>query len=196
MTGSTRIQRKPLPSEKSALTAARWRAQCSRILAEDGETVVLDMLTENSPEGESVELPLGRYWLEEISAPLNYVGESAPVFFEVTMDGLNRVTMKNAAFTGSLSIVKTDAADSAPLSGAEFKVFGKEDYILNGAGASALYTVTTNSDGRVIVENIPFGDYAVVEVRAPQGYELCAQAQYFSITNAPGEEQGSSCAAF
>lgn len=167
-----------------------------RILAEDGETVVLDMLTVNSPEGESVELPLGRYWLEEISAPLNYVGESAPVFFEVTMDGLNRVTMKNAAFTGSLSIVKTDAADSAPLSGAEFKVFGKEDYILNGAGASALYTVTTNSDGRVSVENIPFGDYAVVEVRAPQGYELCAQAQYFSITNAPGEEQGSAALRF
>ena len=75
-------------------------------------------------------------------------------------------------------------------------MFGKEDYILNGAGASALYTVTTNSDGRVSVENIPFGDYAVVEVRAPQGYELCAQAQYFSITNAPGEEQGSAALRF
>lgn len=154
-----------------------------RILDEDGN-VVIETLTVNSPEGEEFELPVGVYYIEEISAPANYVMESTPVRFQVAASGPNEVVLKNAPFTGSLTICKTDRADGSALSGAEFKVYGREDYAINGAQAKALFTVTTNSDGTAHIDGIPAGEYAVVETRAPAGYELGDPSiQYFNISN-------------
>ena len=154
-----------------------------RILDEEGN-VVIPTLTVNSPEGEEIELPVGVYYIEEVSAPANYVMEATPVRFQVTISGPNEVVLKNAPFTGSLTIRKTDAADGSALSGAEFKVYGMEDYAINGSQAKALFAVTTNSDGTAHIDGIPAGEYAVVEVRAPAGYELSdPTVQYFRISN-------------
>ena len=158
-----------------------------RILDEDGN-VLIPTLTVNSTEGEEFELPVGVYYIEEVSAPANYVMESTPVRFQVTASGPNEVVLKNAPFTGSLTIRKTDAADGSALAGAEFKVYGKEDYAINGSQAKALFTVTTNSDGTAHIDGIPAGEYAVVEVRAPAGYELSdPTVQYFRISNTEGD---------
>ena len=169
---------KKVSTDGTALAGAVFR-----ITDEDGN-VVVETLTVNSPEGEEIALPVGVYYIEEISAPANYIKESAPVRFQVTAAGPNEVVLKNAPFTGSLTIRKTDAADSSPLSGAEFRVYGREDYAVSVSGATALYTVTTNSDGTAFIDGIPAGDYTVVEVKAPAGYELSDPAvQYFRISN-------------
>ena len=175
---------KKVSTDGSALSGAIFR-----ILGEDQETVVMDMLTVNSLTGEQIELPIGVYYLEEVKAPENYVMEDTPIRFEVTLSGPNEIVVKNAPFTGSLTIAKAaekidDAEGTLLLSGAEFKVFDKAeyiDYIKNGKQITALYTVTTNADGKITIEDIPFGDYVVIETKAPDGYELNTQPKYFTI---------------
>ncbi len=139
----------------------------------------------NKGETNTVQLPLGVYYLKETKAPDNYVLDETPIRFVVTAEGPNEIVVKNVPYTGSLTITKKDAEDGEKfLSGAEFKVYEQNDYETNGTDATALYTVTTNSDGKVTLTGIPFGDYAVRETRAPAGYELSDEVKYFSITNA------------
>ena len=154
-----------------------------RITDEAGNDVINPLNINSAIDGE-ITLPVGVYYIEELIAPANYIKESAPVRFQVTAAGPNEVVLKNAPFTGSLTIRKTDAADDSALSGAEFRVYGREDYAVNVSGATALYTVTTNSDGTAFIDDIPAGDYTVVEVKAPAGYELSDPAvQHFRISN-------------
>lgn len=183
---------KKVSTDGTALTGAIFR-----ILGEDQKTVVMDMLTVNELTGAEIELPLGVYYLEEVKAPVNYVMEGTPIRFEVTLTGPNEIVVKNAPFTGSLTIVKTAEKinaddDTILLSGAEFKVFSRADYAENGLQAEALYTVTTNSNGKVVINDIPFGSYVAVETKAPDGYELDQTPQYFTIgsANAADSEDG------
>ena len=62
----------------------------------------------------------------------------------------------------------TDEANN-PLQGAKFGLFkGNEtDY----TEINALETKTSNSEGIVKFENIPYGDYRIKEIIAPVGYE-------------------------
>ena len=174
--------RKVSSTDGAALTSAVFE-----VLDRDQQQIGADglFLTINEQGSASIILPLGVYYLKEIQAPENYVLDETPIRFFVTADGPNEIVIRNAPCTGSLTILKTDAADGAAgLSGAEFRVYEKTDYIENGLSAQVVATITTNADGRAAQSNIPFGSYAVVETKAPAGYERSGQAQYFTITNA------------
>lgn len=165
---------KKLSTSGEPLTGAVFEIQ-----DEDGN--VVETLTLNDPSGTAeVELPVGAYELVEVKAPDNYVKLDKPVHFTVTEARPNTVTVENAPFTGTLSIHKTGESDKA-LAGAEFAVYDKADYETNGANADVLYSLVTNSDGEAHVDGVLFGDYAVVETKAPEGYELNTEPQYFTI---------------
>ncbi|MBR5272421.1 MAG: hypothetical protein IKU25_03385 [Clostridia bacterium] len=158
----------------------------------DAEQESLDdeylLTVNNNGVSNEVTLPLGKYYLKEIKAPVNYILDETLIPFEVTENGENVVIVKNAPYTGSLSIQKHDAEDeSKKLAGAEFAVYKRSDYDANGINAEELYTLVTNSSGFAKLDNIPCGDYAVVEIFAPYGYELNQKPQYFSISGEKDE---------
>ncbi|MED3299800.1 prealbumin-like fold domain-containing protein, partial [Bacillus thuringiensis] len=66
---------------------------------------------------------------------------------------------------GKMKLVKVDISDkNKKLAGAKFKI---ED--LNGKIVGEL---VTNEEGEVISKDLPIGNYTLVEVEAPKGYEL------------------------
>ena len=79
---------------------------------------------------------------------------------------------------GNLELTKVDSAGN-PIEGVTFKlqynVEGPhwEDYIPDGS--NQVLTVTTDKDGKIRLENLPYGmsiEYRLVEVSAPDGYIL------------------------
>ena len=174
---------KKASSDGTALTGATFQ------ILDENKNVVVEALHINSTEGEKVELAVGTYYLKETKAPANYVLNTELIEFRVTENGSNKpieVVMKNEPVTGSLTIVKSEEGTEKLLAGAEFKVYSRSDYENGAENARALYTVTTNSDGRATINNIPFGEYAVVETKAPAGYELDKTPQYFTIGESGG----------
>ena len=133
----------------------------------DSEGTVVDTITtDENGVGTSKELPYGSYTVAEVSAPSGYElsGESK----NVTIDSNGEIielTFKNSKLLGSIAIEKVDSEDSEiKLKGAEFKV-------LNSDGEE-VGNIVTGEDGKGSLGSLPYGEYTVIETKAPDGYEL------------------------
>ena len=133
----------------------------------DSEGTVVDTITtDENGVGTSKELPYGSYTVAEVSAPSGYElsGESK----NVTIDSNGQIielTFKNSKLLGSIAIEKVDSEDSEiKLKGAEFKV-------LNSDGEE-VGNIVTGEDGKGSLGSLAYGEYTVIETKAPDGYEL------------------------
>lgn len=132
-------------------------------------------------------LPLGEYKCREISAPKEYhVDKDWSYTFSVTED-LQEVQYDNGVggagfvnfgpYRGSLELLKTDAGNKKPLSGAVFGIF------LASNGTKVMEGVS-GQDGKVKFEPLYDGDYYYQELTAPYGYALDDTKHVFSISAA------------
>lgn len=130
----------------------------------------------------------GRYRLTEIKAPERYQASLTPTDITLGAEHLKdtvRVTVKNSRPL-TFAFIKVAAEDhSKVLSGAEFAL-----YALACGDASHTHTelldpdapgscwvkvqqdATSNSNGTVTFENLAFGTYRLIEIKAPGGYAL------------------------
>ena len=133
----------------------------------DSEGTVVDTITtDENGVGTSKELPYGSYTVAEVSAPSGY--ELSGEAKNVTIDSNGQIielTFKNSKLLGSIAIEKVDSEDSEiKLKGAEFKV-------LNSDGEE-VGNIVTGEDGKGSLGSLPYGEYTVIETKAPDGYEL------------------------
>ena len=159
---------------------------------------------------DTISLAPGEYTLSEVAAaegyaiPLNGWGftvkestvQQVTNTSEVTEwsfnDGLLTLTLKNSRIYGGLTIEKTDGKDGSALAGAEFTVAGSDDtpltFIKNngryeaatGEGASS--TIATDANGKAYITGLKFGNYAVTETKAPEGYVLKGDRHSIAIS--------------
>lgn len=160
---------------------------------------------------DTISLAPGKYTLSEVAAadgyaiPLNgwgftvtegtvqqvteIINEVAKWDFE---GGLLTLTLNNSRIYGGLTIEKTDGKDGSGLAGAEFTVAGSDDtpltFIKNngryeaatGEGASS--TIATDANGTAYITGLKFGNYAVTETKAPEGYVLKGDRHSIAIS--------------
>ncbi len=159
---------------------------------------------------DTISLAPGEYTLSEVAAaegyaiPLNGWGftvtegtvQQVTNTSEVTKLSFNRglltLTLKNSRIYGGLTIEKTDGKDGGALAGAEFTVAGSDDtpltFIKNngryeaatGEGASS--TIATDANGKAYIRGLKFGNYAVTETKAPEGYVLKGDRHSIAIS--------------
>lgn len=122
------------------------------------------------------ELELGKtYYYRELKAPSGYLLDStvrSVTFGDGTehADINKTIIVENAEALGYIKITKTDDAVPAnTISGVSFALYdatGTNPIIRNGNA----YTVTTDSNGIAVFDQLPYGTYVVKEVAAPEGY--------------------------
>lgn len=168
------------------------------------------LITGSNGITDTISLAPGKYTLSEVAAadgyaiPLNGWGftvtegtvQQVTNTSEVTEwsfnDGLLTLTLKNSRIYGGLTIEKTDGKDGGALAGAEFTVAGSDGapltFIKNngryeaatGEGASS--TIATDANGKAHITGLKFGNYAVTETKAPEGYVLKGDRHSIAIS--------------
>ncbi|UQF37559.1 SpaA isopeptide-forming pilin-related protein [Vagococcus lutrae] len=148
-----------------------------KVLNQDDEEVG-QIVTDKTGHGMLSDLNFGDYVVIETKAPEGYVLDDTPRPVKV-VEGKesNVVTIKieNTAFAppvtpelpgkGAIEVIKYDDKDHEKLlAGAEFKVLNQDD--------EEVGQIVTDKTGHGMLSDLNFGDYVVIETKAPDGYEL------------------------
>lgn len=154
--------------------------------------------------GGIVTIPLGTLLIQEIQPAEGYLlPDPNPVFVRnITSEGIveavttfNQPIQTEPVIRGGVSIQKTDqekggsALGGATLAGAVFSIYNESDNAVIVDGKSVepgqkVLDITTDDTGYATTrtDSLPYGDYSVREVVAPNGYLGTDQVLYFSIT--------------
>lgn len=157
--------------EKSEVNHKIYDKKYLFVSNESGEIIVND-------------LEKGNYIFREVKAPEGYVIKQSdhPFTIDETSVELKIVNEKIDKDKGRHDFMKTDEAKN-PLGGAMFKVVtknkvGKFDSVKkNGKD----YIVTSANNGKFSVEDLDYGKYYLVEIKAPKGFILLNEPVEFEI---------------
>ena len=120
-------------------------------------------------------LLLGSYTLQETATREGFVLDTTPIPVEVTEHGQTvEISMTNTPIRGNLKIVKRDAYEDTPLSGAGFRRFD--------SGGHQIAEGYTDANGELTFESLLYGSYQYQEFCPPKGYGLDDTVYPFSIT--------------
>ena len=137
-------------------------------------------LTEDMKAQFNKKLPLGSYYVQEITTDEHYILDDTkyPVNFEylgqdtaVSEIKINDGKVIDNTFkTGRVEGLKVDADDKSKLSGAVIGLFNADE--TDFSEENAIETVVSDDDGSFNFEEIIFGNYLVKEIESPTGYVL------------------------
>lgn len=104
------------------------------------------------------------YYIKEISGLTGYVMDSSVKTVTITA-GSQNVNVSNTLIKGKIKIVKSESGKpNKKLKGAEFNILDSKNNVVD--------TIVTGDNGEAISKLLPYGDYKVVETKAPVGYVL------------------------
>ena len=165
------------------------------IIAADGSKIPADGLIEIAfcnAEGNvrfQSDVPFGRYYVTEVSTDPHYMLNGRIYSFEFVYAGqeVGTVTatlnegkaIENELIRGTIKGLKVDGEEKG-LAGATFGLFNEweQEYTKE----NAYLTVVSDENGAFKFENVPFGDYVVVELEAPEGYMKSDARHFVSVT--------------
>lgn len=117
-------------------------------------------------------LKKGTYTIKEIKAPYGYLLDTKTYNVEVKVNQTATQAVVNIEPTGTFTLVKKNADESANLKGAEYRIWNS-DYDK---------TFTTNDEGEIKVEDLKLGKYNYQEIKAPEGYLIDNTIYNFELT--------------
>ncbi len=166
--------------DKGSLTINKTDADTGKALAgvtyrlfDSAGNKIADVTTGTDGKAVFVDLPLGSYTYQEISAPSGYVVDDTKYPITITSTTLNiTATRTNALGKASVEISKVDADSETPLQGAGFRLYD--------ASGSQVAEGYTDANGKLTFTGLKLGNYTCKEFQAPAGYELDETA--FSVT--------------
>lgn len=146
------------------------------------DMVIAELTTDEEGKAEVEGLPLGKYRIEEVTAPEGFVLDEEAKHFELTYaDDHTEIVYQNEEYVDKrvkteLTLHKKDAEKDTPVKGAAYGVYATVDITdRNGevlvAADSLIERVETDEDGNAVFESdLPLGKYYVKEIETAPGY--------------------------
>ncbi|MEB9569735.1 SpaA isopeptide-forming pilin-related protein, partial [Bacillus cereus] len=140
--------------------------------------VVAKVTTDKEGKANVSDLSVGKYKLVETKSLPGYKKLTEPVSFEIKKGMTKVLSLKvenEQLDKGAVEITKMAAESKEVLSGAVFEVHDEKGKVV--------VKVTTDKDGKAKITDLSVGNYTLVEVEAPKGYEKLTNPIPFEITN-------------
>ncbi|HFJ9287341.1 TPA: SpaA isopeptide-forming pilin-related protein [Bacillus toyonensis] len=139
--------------------------------------VVTEVTTDKDGKAIISDLSVGKYKLVEKASLPGYKQLTEPVSFEIKKGMTKVLSLKvenELLDKGSVEITKVDKESGAVLAGVTFEVQDEKDKVVT--------KVTTDKAGKAKISDLSVGNYTLVEVEAPKGYEKLTNPIPFEIT--------------
>ena len=121
------------------------------------------------------EIEYGKYYIIEKEAPVGYVINEEKMYFEILKDGeIIKANMTNEKIKGTLDFTKTDFSTSETLPNTVIEIYSVENDKL-------IFSGKTDKDGKIVINEIEYGKYYIIEKEAPVGYVINEEKMYFEI---------------
>lgn len=144
-----------------------------------GDARVGTIQTDENGRAQATLLPNTAYYLVETKAPAGYIPRGDRIAFTTQNSG-EHVTINEQPGTITLRIAKTDAATDggaqvgASLAGAEFTCVSQST-------PGWTRTLTTDENGRAILNDVPLGTFTIYESKAPEGYLISDDCWSYTV---------------
>ena len=143
----------------------------------DNDKFIGNIKTDNNGYAKYSSLTLGKYYLIEKTKLNNYLVNSDKIYFEIKKDKNNAVDVKleidNYLKKGNLEFTKKDLITSDGIPNTIIEI-----YDINN---NLLITKETNENGEIIIDNLPYGKYYIIEKEANSMYQITNEKVYFEI---------------
>ena len=163
------------------------------ITAADGSVIPADglisevSLAENMTAKFDVQIPFGRYYVQEIATDEHYVlnGEKYLVTYEYMGQEVTTVSIDCGQFVNLLKRGRIEGHKvddkSEPLENAVFGLFTAD--CVKFSRDTAIMTAASDENGFFEFDDVPFGKYIVREIESPRGYILSDKEYAVSISD-------------
>lgn len=153
-----------------------------------GETAVKDscvgyMVTNAEGKAKySGKIPAGTYYLKELKTNSGYAINPEPYPFEVKPHNNQEITIdlsdtpfRNQLLKASVRIIKTDMNTNKPLKDVEFTLYNENKQKIG--------VYKTDKKGKILVEDLPYGNYYFIETKCKNGYYSSNIKYKFTLNN-------------
>ena len=163
------------------------------ITAADGSVIPADglisevSLDENMTAKFDVQIPFGRYYVQEIATEGHYIlnGEKYLVNFEYMGQDIWTVDIDCGQFVNLLKRGRIEGHKvddkSEPLENAVFGLFTAD--CVKFSRDTAIMTAASDENGYFVFDEIPYGEYIIHEIESPRGYILSDKEYAVSISD-------------
>lgn len=153
------------------------KASNGTVIPKDG---LLEIITcdENGKAKFTTDLPIGNYYLKEISTDCHYIlsDKKYPVVFEYAGQDIATVhisvndgePIENEIIYGTIKGLKIDRETTDTISGAVFGLFSTDE--TEFTEEIAILTAESNDEGVFEFIDVPYGEYIVRELKPAEGY--------------------------
>lgn len=129
----------------------------------------------------SLMLPYGKYLLKQTASTIGYnLSEDIILTIKEDTKDISNIIIKNPRIKGSLLVEKKDSDTSELIKEeAEFQIYNvdtKEYLKIDGKD------IFKTKDGILLLENIPYGSYELIELTPPKNYQKTEERISFQIT--------------
>ncbi len=124
-------------------------------------------------------LYLGNYFLRELETKENYVLDEKEYDLELKyIDSKTPIvetsyTLKNYLIKSDLEFTKTSISDGTPLPNTLVEIYNESNELI--------FSGRTNEDGKIVLKNIPFGKFYILEKEAPESYVINEEPMWFEV---------------
>lgn len=159
---------------KTDLTTGEVIPNTKVSIYDEENNLIFSGLTDNNGSIVIKNLFVGKFYIVEEEPTTGYKLSEEKVYFEIKENGeIVKANMTNEKIKGNLEFTKVDISTSEPLPNTLIEIYDESDNLV--------FSGRTNSDGKIIIENLEYGKYYIIEKEAPEGYLINEERMYFEI---------------